>query len=174
MATTYTLISSNVLTSSAANVTFSSIPSTYTDLVLKVSIRLSNTDVDYLNLQVNSNTSSIYSGTTIANNTGSAESVSTSGTSLYIYGGIDNSANTANTFSNLEIYIPSYTSSANKPLSTFTAKEDNAASTREYLGAEAGLVRDTNAISSIKLFTASGTGNFVSNSSFYLYGIKNS
>lgn len=174
MASSRYLITSTTLSSSASSVTFSSIPATYTDLVLKISIRLSNTDVDYLNLQVNSNTGSIYSGRTIANNTGSAESVSTSGTSLYIYGGLDNSANTANTFSNLEIYIPSYTSSANKPLSTFTAKEDNAVSTREYLGAEAGLVRDTNAISSIKLFTAYGTGNFVSGSSFYLYGIKNS
>ena len=36
---TYTLISSNVLSSSAASVTFSSIASTYTDLVLRVSAR---------------------------------------------------------------------------------------------------------------------------------------
>ena len=38
-ANTYTLISSNVLASSAATVTFSSIPATYTDLVLRVSAR---------------------------------------------------------------------------------------------------------------------------------------
>lgn len=39
MANTYTLISSNTLTSSAASVTFSSIPATYTDLVLRISSR---------------------------------------------------------------------------------------------------------------------------------------
>ena len=39
MPSTYTLISSNVLASSAASVTFSAIPSTYTDLVVRASIR---------------------------------------------------------------------------------------------------------------------------------------
>ena len=34
---TYTLISSNVLTTAAASVTFSSIPATFTDLVLRMS-----------------------------------------------------------------------------------------------------------------------------------------
>jgi len=40
---TYTLISSNVLTSSAASVTFSSIPATYTDLVVRLSARATTT-----------------------------------------------------------------------------------------------------------------------------------
>ena len=42
MANTYTLISSNVLSSSAASVTFSAIPATYTDLVVKTSVRETN------------------------------------------------------------------------------------------------------------------------------------
>ena len=45
MATTYTLITSQTLASSAASVTFSSIPSTYTDLVLRVSARTDNAAV---------------------------------------------------------------------------------------------------------------------------------
>ena len=52
MATTYNLISSNVLSSSAASVTFSSIPAIYTDLVLRCSTRgtgFSNTVLYYFN-----------------------------------------------------------------------------------------------------------------------------
>jgi hypothetical protein len=45
MANTYTLIESQVLGSSAASVTFSAIPATYTDLVLKFSSRNDDTGV---------------------------------------------------------------------------------------------------------------------------------
>lgn len=40
MASTYTLISSSVLTVTTQSVTFSSIPQTYTDLVLRMSYRI--------------------------------------------------------------------------------------------------------------------------------------
>ena len=59
-ANTYTLISSNVLGSSAASVTFSSIPATYTDLVLRVSAR---TDADDTSLITFNGTTTGYSKT---------------------------------------------------------------------------------------------------------------
>ena len=75
------LISSQTLGSSAASVTFSSIPATYTDLVLKVSVR---SDVaataDTLFMQFNSITSG-YSETNLYANSANTPG-STNGSSL--------------------------------------------------------------------------------------------
>jgi hypothetical protein len=84
--------------------------------------------------------------------------------------GLTNCAtSTADTFTNAEMYIPSYLSSANKPISQITSMENN--TTTAFIEAHAHLIGSSTAINSIT-FTASG--DFVSGSSFYLYGIKNS
>jgi hypothetical protein len=92
----------------------------------------------------------------------------------YAYLGNMNGANgTANTFSNLELYIPSYTASQNKPASNFTVQENNSTTNNEwYVQTAALLWRNTAAITSILIQPESN--DFVSGSSFYLYGIKNS
>ena len=55
MATTYTLISSTVLTSTEASVTFSSIPATYTDLRV-VLVSTIQTAADYIEITFNGST----------------------------------------------------------------------------------------------------------------------
>ena len=171
MANTYTLIASNTLSSSAASVTFSSIPSTYTDLVLKCSIRSNGAAATRLvNLTIN-NTSTNYSWTYIEGNGATASSTrQANGTNIYVGEG-NASTSTSNTFSSLEIYIPSYTATQNKPLGSFQTMEDNAASA--YMEAVSGLWRNTAAITEVKL-AGPGADSFVSGSSFFLYGIKNS
>ena len=172
MATTYTLISSNTLSSSAASVTFSSIPSTYTDLVLKLSTRtdLADTSVN-IYTTFNGDTATNYSGTRVANYAGGADSARNSNQTKFSLGPWSEGTNlTANTFANSELYIPSYTASQNKPVSVNDAVENNA--TSAYVIATANLWRNTAAITSITM--APYSGNFVSGSSFYLYGIKNS
>jgi hypothetical protein len=170
---TYTLISSNVLSSSAASVTFSSIPATYTDLVLRISARNDDTGVtETLRMQVNNNSGTVYSTTYLygeGTNKISARdtSVSDINDGLRQNGG----GATSNTFSNIEVYIPSYTASQNKPISGFSSAETNATSNNMNM-VSANLVRDTNAITSIQLYNSS-TKVFVSTSSFYLYGISN-
>jgi hypothetical protein len=172
MPSTYTLISSNVLTSSAASVTFSAIPSTYTDLVIRASIRSDqgsiNTDVL---VSYNAIGGTSYSRTWLQGDGATATSGRTANTSStnVLNSAVGNGA-TSNTFSNWELYIPSYTASQNKPYNAFAVGETNA--TTAYIVNVAGLFRNTSAISSI-LFEPGG-GNFVSGSSFYLYGIKNS
>jgi hypothetical protein len=171
MANTYTLIESQVLGSSAASVTFSAIPATYTDLVLRYSARNDGTTT-ILGVQFNGDTATNYS-TTILRGSGSAASslsYNTTRTQLFEQDGIEPSTMTANTFNSGEIYIPSYLASQNKPMSTFTVTEDN--SSTAYMSAIANLWRNTAAITSINLY--SNSGNLVSGSSFYLYGIKNS
>jgi hypothetical protein len=175
MANTYTLIASNTLSSSAASVTFSSIPSTYTDLVLKYSARTDESgSVDSLcYLRFNSSSASNYSVRVLRGSGSVADSLGfSSQTYIRLTNGSDAVNATSSTFANGEIYIPSYTVSQNKPLSAFTAMENNA--TEAYLVATAGLWSNTSAITSITVGIGNAGVNFVSGSSFFLYGIKNS
>jgi hypothetical protein len=170
MPSTYTLISSNVLSSAAASVTFSAIPSTYTDLHIRWSARCSS-EQNLIRLTFNGSGGTAYSDTGL-NGDGSAGSYTQNSNSAYnrLNFSMVTSGYSANTFSNAELYIPSYTVSQNKPSSSFQVTETN--DTRALLQTNANLWRDTSIISSITFTT--NAGNFVSGSSFYLYGIKNS
>jgi len=168
---TYTLISSNVLASSAASVTFSAIPATYTDLVLRYSAR-GTTGGTTITAQIviNSDTASNYSRTNLYGDGSSATSVRGTSDTLFYYGfSIVGSSATANTFSNAEAYFPNYTVSSNKPYSAHSANETNA--TAADMGIIAGLWRNSAAINSFVISAISG--NIASGSSFYLYGISN-
>lgn len=172
MATTYTLISSNTLSSSAASVTFSSIPSTYTDLVLLISARTDRAAIqDGIRLVLNSDSSSNYSYTLLQGTGSGTASVTSGATTRGDVSYIDGNSSTANTFGNAEVYIPSYIVSANHQIGSFGVSENNA--TTAYLGIDANLWRNAVAINTITLSPGGGS-NFLTNSSFYLYGIKNS
>ena len=173
MATTYTLISSQTLASSAASVTFSAIPSTYTDLCIKYSVRGSDS-LTQSNLKMSFNSDVTGYGTTNINGDGSAAASqrSTSAANMSHRAGIDAAGSTANTFANGEIYIPNYTGSTAKPISFFSGQETNAATTA-YISATAGLSTVTTAAITSIILTPS-VGNFVADSTFYLYGIKSS
>ena len=168
MATTYTLINSNVLSSSASSVTFSSIPATYTDLVLRWSARQTFAAItNGGGVRFNGLSTTIYSQTEIIGD-GSSASTSSGSNNDQIPTSTPGSSATSNTFSNNELYIPNYLVNANKPVSVFMVSENNATTAR--IVAEAGLFRSTGAINSI---TINAGFDFVSGSSFYLYGISN-
>ena len=171
MANTYTLISSNVLSSTTVTVTFSSIPSTYTDLVLRYSSRTAVASADYfVNLRFNGSSASTYSDTRLSGNGSVASSARQTNVNAG-YAGVNTGATaTSNTFGSDEIYIPNYAGSTNKPWSVFGTMENN--STTSFINAVAGLRSNTDAITSVSIIDPSGSG-FVSGSSFYLYGIKN-
>ena len=174
MPSTYTLISSNVLSSSAASVTFSAIPSTYTDLVVRISARTDRASQNNSFIAVkpfNSDTGTNYSYTILTGNGAAASTFNESNVAYSAMGYVDATTATSNTYASLELYIPSYTASQNKPISTFGAHENNA--TTAYLAATAGLWRNTAAITGVTIDTL-GQGSFIATSSFYLYGIKNS
>jgi len=173
MASTYTLISSQVLASSAASVTFSSIPATYTDLVVRASARDTGAGTTaWLQGKWNTSTSG-YSETYLTGNgsaaaSGRVGSQTVWGASGYISS--DAAGNTASTFGSTEIYIPNYAAATAKPQSVFSVQESNSASTGVIISSMAMLWNNTATISSI-LIQASGT--FDIGSSFYLYGISN-
>lgn len=168
---TYSLIASNVLGSSAASVTFSAIPQTFTDLVLRVSARHQTTTDSSLLILFNSSTTSDYSYTELGGSQGTTSySVRTAGGTLFSIIGMNNPTTAANTFSSVEIYIPNYTSSTNKPVYSFSVTENNATGggSDAFILATSLLRSNTSTISSITL-----TQNFATGCSFYLYGIKN-
>lgn len=167
---TMTLIASNTVGSGGvSSVTFSSIPQTYTDLIIKMSARddisgqvNDNITVSFNGSSANGTTKELY-GTGSAAGSGSLPNVK----SNYITG----ASATTNTFSNNEIYIPNYTSSNYKSISSDGAAESNV--TGAFMAMEAGLWSQISAITSISL-SSGNNANFVQYSTFYLYGIKNS
>jgi hypothetical protein len=166
MANTYTLIQAQNLVSNAANVTFSSIPGTYTDLALRMSTRATPVGfLESITLRFNGDTATNYSYTYIINNSSAR---STSNDIIQVQGSPGTNF-ASNIFSNNEVYIPSYTVSKSKPMSTMSVISDN--STTGYRELGAALWRNNAAITSILIDVS---GSFVTGSSFYLYGIKNS
>jgi hypothetical protein len=167
MATTYTLISSvTVGAGGAANMEFTGIPSTYTDLVVKITGRSSGSDTS-IELSFNNNTSN---RTTIYLFGNGSSASSSNSANMFITSSIVPSTSTASTFSNAELYIPNYAGSNNKSSSVDGVSENNA--TASNMALTANLWSDTAAITSIKL-TPAGGGNFVQYSTAYLYGISN-
>ena len=172
MPSTYQLIKGETISSAAASYTFTAIPSTYTDLVLRASVR--GTDAGNnspFRLKINADTGNNYSRTrlyyydgTVYSNRASneADNIDTSFFNL--------SSTTANNFSNIEVYIPNYLSTTSKPIGGSGVLENDASTS--IVSAHAVLYRNSSAITSLEFFTNSG--NFVATSSFYLYGIKNS
>jgi len=169
MANTYYLIASNTVGSGgASSVTFSSIPQTYTDLVLKSSVRSTSTD-NWLNISFNGTSATVNWSARWIGGTGTAANSSSSTNSTYSV--LENdSTTTASTFSNSEIYIPNYTSANAKSLSLDNVFENNATAAQSFL--MASLWNNTAAITSMTLTPSSV--NIAQYSTFYLYGIKNS
>jgi len=172
MATTYQLISSNVLSSSAASVTFSSIPATYTDLVIRMSTRSDKASwLQEVYFRFNADSTTKYSYTALIGTSSAASSTRVSNDTSATGSVTVAASSTASTFASTELYLPSYLASQNKPLSIIDAPEMNNTANFQ-MEALASLYRSTTAISSIEIGLV-GAGNYVSGSSFYLYGISN-
>ena len=165
MATTYEFIDSVVLGSDAADVTFTSIPGTYTDLLLTGSARTARAlTTDVVKLEFNGSTTG-YSLRYLE-----SDAVTISSGSLSEFWGLNTTgANaTANTFGNSECYIPNYAGSTAKSSSMTGAMENNG--TSSFIDIAASLWTGTSAITSIKIVSRVGS-NIKSGSSFYLFGI---
>lgn len=172
MALTYQLIAKTVLASNTLNVLFSSIPQTYTDLIIRLSARDSTGAANYdIRCQLNGSGGTAYSTVQMYGNGSGAFANNYTGSSFARTGYSEASDATANIFGSDEIYIPSYTTGVYKPLSSRGTAENNSASTRTIVSAMASLWKSNSAITSVEI-TSGGT--WVTGSSFYLYGIKNS
>jgi len=170
MANTFEAIATvTVESGGAANIDFTSIPATYTDLFLYISARSERAQTqDGMNIKFNSSTAS-FTGIYLAA-IGSAGPQS--GTLTTGAGSIPAANATASTFSNHSIYIPNYASSNNNKSYSIDSARENNSSTVFQLDLIAGLWSNTAAITSIGFFN--DNANFAQYSTATLYGIKNS
>ena len=167
MATTYIPLYTTTL-ASAGTVTFSSIPSTYTDLVLVISNAVSiATNTPGACISFNSDTASNYSsthlegtGTSALSNRQTSQSNINSG---YNIGLSSSSTQPATIIINIMNYANTTT------YKTILSRNAQTAGTAPGTGATVGLWRSTAAINSMAI--TAQTGNFAIGTTFSLYGV---
>ena len=155
----------------AANVTFSNIPQTgYTDLVVKMTTRSDQVNNGYTAIRFNG-ASTNYSQKFLQGNDTYTASYGGLSSLLYVLGA---STSYASIWDNTEMYIPNYTGSSYKSVSTDTTLNQGSIS-NSYSMLTAGLWSDTAAITSITLYAVSAQVAFIrtfqQHSTFYLYGV---
>jgi hypothetical protein len=162
---TYEALATQTLGSATATVTFSSISSAYTDLVLVCNAAISVAGYSLL-LRFNSDSGTNYSqtqmygnGTTAGSNRGTNLNTIYLGYSPEAYGTVGGN----NFIVNLQNYSNATT---NK---TVLMRNNNMTASTPTTEASVGLWRNTAAISTISL--TAGSGNILTGSTFSLYGI---
>jgi hypothetical protein len=150
----------------AATMAFTSIPSTYTDLMLLYSARAAEPTGTFYEVSVTLNSST--SGFSAKQLYGDGSTAASSSPTTRQVGLIGNVTTTTSTFNNNMIYFPNYAESTNKNYSVDAVTENNA--TTAYSNIVAGLWSNTAAINSISISVTSN--NFVQYSTATLYGIK--
>lgn len=156
----------------AADVTFSSIPSTYKHLQIRTLVRGTTAGSDaWYNVNFNSDTTtSNYNVHYLLGNGTSASSAYVSGDDGNVFGRAMGSASGAsNNFAPNIHDILDYTNTNKYKVSRSSSGQDNNGS-RNLIMLSSSLWRNTAAISTIKLIATSG--NFAQYSQFALYGIK--
>jgi hypothetical protein len=172
MPNTFELIASSTVGSGgASSIDFTSIPSTYTDLCIKISVRGSYSGGGTADLIVSYNGSATSFTDRTLNGSGSAvQSRTNDGGGVGVWAGnLENASWTASTFGSIDYYIPNYAGSAYKSSSNDGVTENNA--TLAYANLVAGLWSNTAAINRVTITPSTGT--LVEYSTAYLYGVKN-
>ena len=162
MALTYTALASVTVGSGGADaITFDNIPGTYTDLLIKFSVRRRFNNPNGIYIKINNSTSN-FTGRILRGDGSSVSSL----TDARLIGTDTTTAQTANTFSSGELYLPNYTSSNNKSFSSDCVSENNG--TTAYADLVAGLWSNTAVITSVAI-----ENEMAQYSTATLYGIKN-
>lgn len=169
MAVTYDNIATTTLGSAASSITFSSIPSTYTDLRLVLTATTSIADWSYLRFNGDTGSSTLYSQTRIYGNGTTAANATNSNYNRVLLGdtilGIGTST-TIPTLSTLDIF--SYAGSKYKTGLVSISGDQNGTG---YIYRNVCLYSSTSAISSMVIANGSGS-NFNIGTTATLYGIK--
>jgi hypothetical protein len=167
MAKTYEPIASTTLTSTEASVTFNTISSAYTDLVIVCNWTITSGSSNFLLTFNGDSTSGLYSKTQIE---GIGSNPVLSGRSSGVNNiGLESNIATSTTDPSIQIVnVMNYSNSTT--FKTVLARQTGWVSGGAGASARVGLWRNTNAITSLTL-TAGGT-NLRSGSTFTLYGIK--
>lgn len=166
MPTTYTPIQSQTVSTPVSSVTFSSIPQTYTDLVL-----VSNTFSGFsgLGMRFNGDSASNYSYANMTGNGTLAKMFRSGSTTDIQYNGWDYAAGSTTIPCITRMNIFNYKNTSTYKYTLMTASDGNSAGNfdTEFF---TGTWRNTAAITSITIYVSAV--NFSTGSIFTLYGIK--
>ena len=169
MATTYELLSTiNVTNGTTQTVTFSSIPQTHGDLVLRFAARsnFASSTNGQITVLVNGSACT-YTG---FRGTALGKQALQSGTAMVVDYAVPTDLENTGIFGDAELYFPSYTeTNDSKPFRWSSALPGR--NSVSYLVEAAGARGSIAAITSISL-SVPATYAFISDSNFYLYGIK--
>lgn len=169
MPTTYEPIATTTLSSANGTITFSSIPSTYTDLKI-IGNFLSNGTEQLVALRFNnsSGASTLYSTIYMeADSAGATISSFQDTNSNYIE--VGRTASTTTTYASCYVDVFQYTASIFRTALTTTANCDVATNNSRFM-TNVGMYRDTTAVTRIDILLFTNT--FSTGSTFTLYGIK--
>lgn len=171
MPATYEPIATTTLGSAASNITFSSIPGTYTDLRLIVTARCEAAGVNAqgMYLQYNNDTATNYSNNQILGNGTSAIADFSNNNSIIQCGDLPAGNISSSIFSLTTIDIFSYAGSTFKTCLTTNSADMNTGTTASRVWRLVGLWRSTSAITSIKIYPSGS--NFSIGTTATLYGI---
>jgi hypothetical protein len=157
---TYSNIASITLGASSSSVTFSSIPSTYTDLVLVVNATSTGTAQPDVYMRVNGSSSS-YSRTRLGGNGSSTFTTNITGEGAWVIGPMESTRIT-----NMVVNLMNYSNTTTYKTSLIRSNDSAIA-----VQAMVGLWQNTAAINSILFFPEPAKGDFAAGSTFNLYGI---
>jgi len=166
MPATYEPIATTTLTATQANIEFTSIPGTYTDLILVLSHRVATTGYSSY-MQFNGDTGANYSCTILYGNGSSAGSFRYSTVSAAYLEWYGYPPSATDTFGTQIIHIMSYANT--NVYKTYIARPGNAAAGTDAIVA---MWRSTSAITSLKYIPSASAGNFQIGTTATLYGIK--
>ena len=164
MPATYEPIASQTLGTAASAITFSSIPSTYTDL--RVVLVGKTSSADYYRFRLNNDTTSIYSITSLYGDGATVTSGRfTNSPSIYVFNPTSTTVPTT-----YQIDLFSYAGSTFKSCLVAASGDKNGSG---EVWRSVGLYRSTSAIDRIDLLAYSGAVNLAAGTTATLYGIKN-
>ena len=154
MPSTYTPIATTTTNGSTSTVTFSSIPSTYTDLIVQYTASNSGT---FFTIRYNNDSSALYSNTAVYGDGSAAASTRGSGQTSFFGRGTANGTH--------QMHIMNYSNTTTFKTTLFAERDPGVVAQEKVC-----LYRSTSAID--RLDFISGSGNIATGGIFTLYGIK--
>jgi len=170
MANTFTLIASSSNFEDTTALTFSSIPQTYTDLMVILSVRGKGYNGSDMSLRFNGSSANYVSRYFWKDGNSSSATSEIGGTTSAFVGIIPGLQAGSNAYGMMSIYIPNYASgSLYKSLGIETISERNGNDQWLFIGSS--LWNDNSPITSL---TVTCTQQYIGANTAHLYGIKNS
>ena len=160
--------------SGAASWNVTSIPSSYDHLLIKASLRISNSNEDSdMKIRFNGDTGTNYSATGLYAFTSTPASARQTGQTGITYLSTNGDNSTADTFGNMSVWIPHYSNTANykQALTQYCVEGATTTDADWRTGVTAGLWSDTSAIDEISLFESGEFYVLMQYSTVTLYGV---